>query len=178
MPLDDDIGLPAPPSDDPIDSDIGAGLGAEELIQGHNPLSGRPVSHIFAQKKAQLGNRRSRKIAGNTNLEELGEDTIVVNFYGTDIVRYKNNGEIVVNCAGYSNKPVTRERVNSALEGTSWQIAREGGKTIWWNMSTHEGTTRGSYIIPYTDGDKIKEDGTLVPRAQLEARRKRPIRRA
>lgn len=172
---DDDIGLPVPPNDDlPAEYAPVPEMDPMELM-GAGQLSGNPIAHLYHRRFNELGGRSRRKIAGNTYLENHN-GTIAVVFHVTAIVQYRQDGSIRVNSGGWSSSPTTRARINDALRGCSWSIARRDGETIWFNSDTREGTTASSSIIPFTDGDIIKDDGTLVPQAEVRSVRRRPRR--
>lgn len=97
---------------------------------------------------------------------------IGIQVHGTLIIKREANGNYVCNTGGWVT-PLTLGRLDDYLP-FGWKLYRKQGEFYWFNHSTGVGYVDG-FIIPFTDGDQIYNDGALVP--QAEARRRRVKRK-
>jgi len=125
-----------------------------------------------------------RKSLPNTRFyrnKESGEHW--VEFYNTDILKWDRNGNLTVDNGGF-RKIVTRDRINQFLPD-GWRIHPYQGEWFWFNNQWPENIRDRLYAdqrarrkpeypwwIPYTRGDTIRNDGTLVFGSDREPQRK------
>ncbi len=75
----------------------------------------------------RLGGKDSRKLRNNVYLRRDGADIVVVH-HATPIIRYRPDGSIVLNCAGYRS-PTTKANLNRytylsvCQKGFVWHIS-------------------------------------------------------
>ena len=86
------------------------------------------MTYAEADQSLQGRNRESRKIANNTYLHREGED-IAIRLHNTDIVRFKPNGDIVLDSGGWLTV-TTKQRMNEYLRRDMGEIWSERG--VWY----------------------------------------------
>ena len=150
----------------------------------------------------QLGNRTRRKLANNTYLERKPDDSISVRFHNTDIVNYKPDGTGTFSMGGWptiSTRSRMSDHISGDWRVYSESYKKHGeeapdlwwdmpgnqygggdgrpimsgvGKPFWYNRATNAGTWESGWRIPFTDGDQIRPDGTLLHQAKPKPRGK------
>jgi len=76
----------------------------------------------------QLGKRDSRKIGNNTYLKRRADTEIAIMLHATDVVTYKQSGEVVLNSGGW-HTVTTKDRISEYIPN-SYQVGQEKG--IWY----------------------------------------------
>ncbi len=104
-------------------------------------------------------NRRKRKLANNTYLQDYG-DRIAVRLHNTDIVTFRE-GSLTLSSGGW-HTPTTKERMNRYLpcdwKGTRasvWQAFNN-----WYLTASFEGKESATY--DYEDGITLHDDGSVT----------------
>lgn len=154
-----------------------------------NPLEmhGVPIRGYYQSLARRFEGRRPKqdgpvkriKIENNTWLEhDRHTDWISVRLHYTDIITVKPDDTLTVDNGGYQTK-VTLTRLNDYLP-SGWRIYTHR-HTWYWHLYGHndEDANPGwKRLQPYTNGDRILADGTLVPQAGPEFKRTRGTPRA
>lgn len=102
------------------------------------------------------------KIVGNTYEFENEIGDRIIQFYDTEIVTFKKNGDIVLNSGGYRT-PTTKERMNSVLK--DYYI--EQSNNIWY---IHRRITKET--VPFYDGIVLKVGKPLPNNTKIEDKTK------
>ena len=94
-----------------------------------------------------LNGRSSKKLAKATHLHPTIAG-IMVKYYDTNIIYFKKNGDILVDCGGYRNAS-TKDRLNEFLPLCHQGIYQKAGVWYW-----KDG-------VPFKDRTIIREDTNL-----------------
>ena len=161
-----------PPGDEaPSPDDIDPKDYAMNVVKRTWP--GDPVGEYYQRLLAQLKGRPSRKVGNNTYLEKLA-DWIGVRLHNTYVVRVTPDNTVYATTGGW-HTVTTMDRLKSWLPG-HWNVYRRQNETYWYNWRHPIDGTTMRVEQPFTDGDKILPDGTLVPQAQPVFKKKRQRR--
>ncbi len=102
--------------------------------------------HNYWSAGTYLGRRDSRKLANNTYVERIDDESIGVRLHRTYVVIYKVGGDIILNSGGW-HSVTTKQRINQLLpEGFGLY-----SKRYEWFLSTPEGEEE------FFDGMTIKD---------------------
>jgi hypothetical protein len=114
----------------------------------------------YDEASAILGNRKRRKVAHNTYLNDLrvnGKGAIVLTYHATDVVQFMQSGSVQLETAGW--KTVTTKKRFNECGFAVWQTDSE------WFFTNEHGTfscDRDSLSIA-PDGHVYSEGCALVP---------------
>ena len=99
----------------------------------------------YQQATDKLGSRESRKLANNTYLVRIDDNTIGVRLHSTYVVTYHTDGRIVLNSGGWQTV-TTKQRMN---EYSPLRVTQTKG--VWYANGQ-----------PYADGITFHDDGSIT----------------
>lgn len=197
--LDDEQPLPPAdpqPLDTPFDPDA-VDPKAEVMRYAEQPfrVPGGFPTQMYRRMQIKLGDKQRKKVANNTFFVRRGEN-YAVQFHQTDVVTYEPDGKIVVRTGGWhpggrnadygwkmAAGTTTMDRINSNLD-SGWRIYKTGAKRdrssdgawYWYNHTTGAGRADSEALYPFTEGDSIYPDGSLLIQAHPIYKQKRTRR--
>ena len=156
-------------------------------------IPGEPDSDYFFRLNQRLGGGTKTKVANNTYLVKHPDGSVAVKYHNTEIIVVQPNGDVTVSTSGrgvqkyidrdyrwggYGNVQSwttvsTMERMNEFLPH-GWRLygkhQQGGGHTDWDWFWIGDRDLMGEWgaeniRVPYTDGDRILANGTLIPQA-------------
>lgn len=101
----------------------------------------------YTTAKQILNGRSSIKVQHNTRLHPI-DGGIALRVWETDIILFRPNGELFVDCRGFRSK-LTKDRLNEFLPTGTLRIHQKANEWFW-----TDGTK-------YEDGQTIRPDGTI-----------------
>jgi len=170
MLLDDE--QPVDPAATPVDPDPEKLL--TQYVSGKVPfmLPGSPV-FLWQRWGERLNGRQSKRVQGTeTKLVQVDAEHIALQYHNTYVVTVDNTNKVTVATDGFCSK-TTMERINWAAPGGWHVFGRKPRKEhaynwnlFWCNYGSKSGAWGDQRVLPFTDGDTILANGTLVMQAQ------------
>lgn len=105
---------------------------------------------------AEGRDKTSRPYANNTRIERR-EGGVALKLHATDVVTFRENGDIVLNSGGWRTL-TTKDRMNMGLPAP-WRVYTEKGV---WYLADGSWSDAGRSVFPYADGITIRADRSVT----------------